>query len=78
MEIVWLAEQGVGWANLRGLVSLATPQQIDTNTNRTVRASCPVLTLTICYVICLISRSSVRMGALSPTAFSDSHDPKRA
>jgi len=69
--------QGVCW-DIHGLVSLATPQQIDTNTNCTVHTSRPVLTLTICYVICLISRSSVRMGALSPTAFSDSHDPKRA
>ena len=53
-------------------MSLATPQQIDTNKNRTVCASRPVLTSPIRYVIRLISGSSVRAGALSLTGYEPS------
>ena len=55
--------QGVCW-DICGLVSLATPQYKHVYTNHTVRASRPVPTLTIRYVIRLISGSSVRAGVL--------------
>jgi hypothetical protein len=47
----------------------------DTNMcTQTVLYMCPVPTFTICYVICLISRSSVCMGALSPTGLANNND----
>jgi len=49
------------------LVSLAMPQQIDTNTNCTVRASHPVHTSPFAMSFVWLSGSSVRVGALSPT-----------
>jgi hypothetical protein len=55
--------QGVCW-DICGLVSLATPQYKHVYTNHTVRTSRPVPTLTIRYVIRLISGSSVRAGVL--------------
>jgi len=52
------------------LVSLATPQQIDTNTNRTVRASRPVHTPPFAMSFIWLSGSSVRAGALSQQVMS--------
>ena len=54
------------------LVSLAMPQQIDTNTNCTVHASCPVHTSPFAMSFVWLSRSSVCMGALSPTGYEPS------
>jgi hypothetical protein len=54
------------------LVSLTTPQQIDTNTNRTVRASRPVHTSPFVMSFVWLSGSSVRAGALSPTGYEPS------
>jgi hypothetical protein len=66
--------QGVCW-DIRGLVSLAMPQQIDTNTNCTVRASHPVHTLPFAMSFIWLSGSSVHTGAFTPTPHTAGRKP---